>query len=93
MHTPECIRRAALAAIAICTLVFPPIAPAQDYPSKPVRIIVPYAPGGPTEFVSRTVGDGLSKRLGQGFLIESRPGANTRIGTEAAARAPADGIV
>ncbi len=91
MHTPECIRRAALAAIAICTLVFPPIAPAQDYPSKPVRIIVPYAPGGPTEFVSRTVGDGLSKRLGQGFLIESRPGANTRIGTEAAARAPADG--
>jgi len=83
--------RAALAAIAMAVFTAPTIAPAQDYPSKPVRIIVPYAPGGPTEFVSRTVGDGLSRRLGQPFLIESRPGANTRIGTEAAARAPADG--
>jgi tripartite-type tricarboxylate transporter receptor subunit TctC len=87
--------RAALAAVAICVGVAPWLAPlpafAQDYPAKPVRVIVPYAPGGPTEFVSRTVGDGLAKRLGQSFLIESRPGANTRIGTEAAARAPADG--
>ena len=64
---------------------------AQEYPSKPVRIIVPYAPGGPTELVSRTVGEGLSKRMGQPFVIESRPGAATRIGTEAVARAPADG--
>ena len=64
---------------------------AQDYPVKPVRIILPYAPGGPTELVSRTVGEGLAKRLGQSFIVESRPGANTRIGTEAAARAPADG--
>jgi len=91
MHSLSSNRRAVLAAIAICVGIAPLVAPAQEYPSKPVRIIVPYAPGGPTEFVSRTVGDGLSKRLGQTFFIESRPGANTRIGTEAAARAPADG--
>ena len=91
MYKLSGICRTSLLAIAVCAGVAPLQAPAQDYPSKPVRIIVPYAPGGPTELVSRTVGDGLSKRLGQTFLIESRPGANTRIGTEAAARSPADG--
>jgi tripartite-type tricarboxylate transporter receptor subunit TctC len=75
--------------LAVCAL--PLEALGQDYPTKPVRIVVPYAPGGPTELVSRTVGEGVSKRLGQPFIIESRPGANTRIGTEAAFRAPADG--
>ena len=64
---------------------------AQDYPTRPVRIVTPYAPGGPTELVSRLMADGLSKRLGQSFIVESRPGAATQIGTEAVFRAAADG--
>ena len=79
----------AAAAIAACAAAFPLCA--QEYPAKPVRIVLPYAPGGPTELVTRVVADGLTKRMGQPFVIESRPGAATRIGTEAVARAAPDG--
>src|SRR5215467_5141729 len=64
---------------------------AQAYPTRPVRVIVPFAPAGDTDFVARLMGQWLSERLGQPFIIENRPGAGTNIGTEAVVRAPADG--
>jgi tripartite-type tricarboxylate transporter receptor subunit TctC len=67
------------------------IARAQTYPNKPVRVIVPFAPGGSNDVIARLIGQWLSERLGQPFIIESRPGAGTKVGTEAVVRAPADG--
>ena len=67
------------------------VAFAQTYPTRPVRIIVPVAPGGALDIIARIVGQQLSGRLGQPFVIENRPGAGTNIGIEAAVRAPADG--
>jgi tripartite-type tricarboxylate transporter receptor subunit TctC len=64
---------------------------AQAYPSRPVRIVVGLAPGGTNDFVARLMGQWLSERLGQQFVIENRPGAGGNIGTEAVVRAPADG--
>jgi tripartite-type tricarboxylate transporter receptor subunit TctC len=67
------------------------IARAQAYPSRPVRMIVPFAPAGTTDISARLIGQWLSERFGQPFVVENRPGANGNIGTEAALRAPADG--
>ena len=67
------------------------IASAQAYPTRPVRVIVPFAPAGDTDLVGRLMGQWLSGRLGQPFIMENRPGAGTHIGTEAVVRAPADG--
>jgi tripartite-type tricarboxylate transporter receptor subunit TctC len=67
------------------------IARAQTYPSRPVRIVVGYAAGGGTDLVARLMGQWLSERLGQQFVVENRTGASTNIGTEAVVRAPADG--
>jgi tripartite-type tricarboxylate transporter receptor subunit TctC len=67
------------------------IARAQTYPSRPVKIIVPFAPAGSTDIVARLMGQWLSERLGQQFVVENRPGAGTNIGTEAVVTAPADG--
>jgi tripartite-type tricarboxylate transporter receptor subunit TctC len=67
------------------------IARAQAYPTRPVRIIVGFAPGGTTDIAARLIGQWLSERLGQPFVIENRPGASTTIGTEVVVRAPADG--
>jgi tripartite-type tricarboxylate transporter receptor subunit TctC len=67
------------------------IASAQTYPTRTVRIIVGYAAGGGTDLVARLLGQWLSERLGQQFVIENRTGAATNIGTEAVVRAPADG--
>src|SRR4051812_42235109 len=64
---------------------------AQDYPAKPVRLIVPYPPGGGTDFFARLVGGKMAEGLGQQMVIENRPGAATIIGAEAAAKSPADG--
>jgi tripartite-type tricarboxylate transporter receptor subunit TctC len=61
------------------------------YPTKPVRIIVPYSAGGPADIYARFLGDRLQKSLGQPFVIENRPGAGAIIGTEAVAKSPADG--
>src|SRR5262249_27074098 len=69
----------------------PRIARAQAYPSRPVRIIVGFAPGGATDIVARLMGQWLSERLGQQFVIENRPGAGTNIATEAVVNAPPDG--
>jgi tripartite-type tricarboxylate transporter receptor subunit TctC len=80
-----------LAAGAAALPVVSRIASAQAYPSRPVRLIVPFAPAGSTDILARLIGQWLSERLGQQFVIENRPGASTIIGTEAVVRAPADG--
>ena len=67
------------------------IARAQAYPTRPVRIIVPVAPGAGIDIVARRIGQWLSERLGRPFVIENRPGAGSNIATEAVVRAPADG--
>src|SRR5437764_481644 len=64
---------------------------AQAYPSRPVRILVGYAAGGPNDIVARLVGQWLSERLGQQFIVENRPGAASNTATEAAVNSPPDG--
>src|SRR6266487_3042732 len=67
------------------------IARAQAYPTRPVRIVVPVPPGGALDILARLIGQWLSDRLGQTFVIENRPGGGTNIGVEAVVRAPPDG--
>src|SRR5437764_2071182 len=67
------------------------LARAQSYPSRPVRFIVGFAPAGGNDIVARLIGQWLSERLGQTFIIENRPGAATNIATEAVVNAPPDG--
>src|SRR5262249_55589682 len=67
------------------------IARAQAYPSRPVRVIVPFAAAGPNDIVARVIGQWLSEHLGHPFVIENRPGAASNLGTEIVVHAPADG--
>ena len=80
-----------LAAGAAALPIVSPIAGAQAYPTRPVRIIVGFAAGGGNDIVARLMGQWLSKRLGQPFIVENRPGADTNIATEAVVRALPDG--
>jgi tripartite-type tricarboxylate transporter receptor subunit TctC len=80
-----------LAAGAAALPFAPHIARAQAYPSRPVRIIVGFPAGGTADILARVIGQWLSERLGQPFVIENRPGAGTNIGTETVVRAPPDG--
>jgi tripartite-type tricarboxylate transporter receptor subunit TctC len=75
----------------ILWVVCAPLALAQSYPAKPVRIIVPYSAGGGTDIVARAVGQKLSDRWGQSVIVDNRVGANGIIGADAVAKAPADG--
>ncbi|MFL4968964.1 MAG: Bug family tripartite tricarboxylate transporter substrate binding protein, partial [Xanthobacteraceae bacterium] len=77
---------------ALCAaLLLPGTTWAQQYPSKPVRIIVPFPAGGPTDVVARLIGQKLSEKLGQQFVIENQGGAAGNLGMSAAAKAPGDG--
>src|SRR5262245_49983161 len=80
-----------LAAGAATLPVLSRVAWTQTYPSRPVRLIVAVAPGGPTDMLARLMGQWLSERFGQPFVIENRPGAGGNIGTEAAVKAAPDG--
>jgi tripartite-type tricarboxylate transporter receptor subunit TctC len=80
-----------LAGISGAMLSLPRTTFAVDYPTRPVRWIVPYAAGGAVDVIARLIGQWLAERLGQPFVIENRPGAGGNAGTEAVARAPADG--
>jgi len=71
----------------------PSITRAQTYPSRPARIVVPFAAGGSTDIIARLIGQWLSERLGQQFVIENRPGAGSNIGTEVVVNAPPDGYI
>jgi len=63
----------------------------KNYPNKPIRIVVPYAAGGPMDFIGRTLGQKMSSVLGQNFFIENRPGAGGAIGADVVAKSPPDG--
>lgn len=65
--------------------------PAAAFPEKPVRLVVPFAPGGGTDLIARTLGNGMASALGQPVIIENKPGAGTIIGTDMVAKSPADG--
>jgi tripartite-type tricarboxylate transporter receptor subunit TctC len=82
-------RRSLLAGLAAAAL--PLGALAQNYPAKPVTIVVPFAPGGTTDILARIVGQGLGTELGQPFVVDNRAGAGGNIGASLAAKAPADG--
>jgi tripartite-type tricarboxylate transporter receptor subunit TctC len=79
--------------IGAATLVLMAIAQSSyaQYPDKPIKIVVPFAPGGGTDLIARTLGHGMSKELGQQVIIENKPGAGTVIGTDHVAKSPADG--
>jgi tripartite-type tricarboxylate transporter receptor subunit TctC len=80
-----------LAAAAAALAVTEPTAKAQSYPTRPVRILVGFPPGGTTDIVARLIAHWLSERLGRQFIIENRSGASTNLAVEAVIRAPADG--
>ena len=88
MTTTDLLRRVLLA-LAACLAAVP--ACAQDYPSRPVRLIVPFAPGGSADVFGRFIAQKLQESLGQNFVIDNRPGGGSLIGTDAVAKAAPDG--
>src|SRR5437868_7376982 len=80
-----------LAAGAAALPGLPRLAKAQAYPSRPIRLVIGYTPGGSADLTARLMGQWLSERLGQSFVVENRPGGGTNIATEAVVRAPPDG--
>jgi tripartite-type tricarboxylate transporter receptor subunit TctC len=83
--------RTLLAAASIVTILAAPAAATDDYPSRPVRVVIPFDPGGINETGARIVANQLSERLGKQFLMEFKPGAGGMVGTEYASRAAPDG--
>jgi len=84
------VRRIALAAATFAVIICGPVN-ADDYPSRPVKIIVPFGAGGPTDVYTRAIGEELRKALHQPFVMDNRPGAGTTIGTDFVAKSPPDG--
>src|SRR5436190_19921529 len=80
-----------LTAAGLAAPAFPHLALAQDYPSRPVRIVAGFAAGGGVDITARLIGQWLNERLGQSFVVENRTGAGGNIGTEAVVTAAADG--
>ena len=85
-------RLSGLVALGLFALALPAAtARAQDYPTRPVRWVVPYPPGGTTDVLARLIGEYLSRKMGQQFFIDNRPGAGNNIGTDAVVKAAPDG--
>ena len=82
-----------LLAGVLAALVIPMSAHAQDWPNRPIKLIVQFPPGGTTDIIARTMSEGLSKELGQPVVVENRPGATGAIGSDAVAKAPPDGYM
>ena len=82
---------AAIAVAAFAALAIAPTTYAQDYPSRPIRVIVPFSPGGAVDGPMRMVAQELGKRLNQQVIVENKPGAGATLGTEIVAKSPADG--
>jgi len=89
--TTGCLKILASMAVAGVLALVSPLSSAQDYPSRPVRIVVPYAAGGPVDQLARSLADRLSKSSGQPFIVENKPGGNTIVAASIVAKAPADG--
>ena len=81
----------ARAAAMLLAAILPASAAAQAFPSKPLKIIVPYSPGGTTDLLARLVGQKLSERFGQPVIVDNKPGANGMIGSDFVAKSPPDG--
>ncbi|WER45663.1 tripartite tricarboxylate transporter substrate binding protein [Cupriavidus sp. WKF15] len=81
----------AAAAAAVCVLAGGTAPALAAYPDHPIKLVVPYTPGGSTDQFGRAIADGMSRQLGQTVVVENRPGAATMVGTSSVARAPADG--
>src|SRR5688572_7673036 len=90
MHRTN-FRQVWLAALLVGGALATATAPAQEYPAKPIRWIIPYPPGGTSDFLARLIGQKMTESWKQTVIIDNRSGANGNIGTEAAARSPADG--
>jgi tripartite-type tricarboxylate transporter receptor subunit TctC len=82
---------ARLAAVAAWLVFLTSALAAQSYPSRPITLVVPFAPGGPADFLGRLIGQKMSDNLGQQVVVDNRPGANTIIGAQAVAKASPDG--
>jgi len=80
-------------AVLLAAVLLPLAAQAQDYPSKPIRFIVPFPPGGSSDLIARAIAPRMAERLGQAVLVENRPGAGGMIGVEMVAKAPPDGYL
>jgi tripartite-type tricarboxylate transporter receptor subunit TctC len=78
-------------AVAALALIFPAIAPAQEWPSKAVRIVVAYPPGGGIDVMGRQLAEKLTRSWGQPVVVENKPGANTILATDSVAKSTADG--
>ena len=91
MKSPQRRQFLQLVASAAALPVMSRVASAQAYPSRPVRLLVGFAPGGGTDVMARLLQPGLSERLGQQIVIENRPGGGTNIATEAVLNAAPDG--
>ncbi len=87
------MRGGIVATVLMLALILPNVAPthAQEFPSKPIRLIVPFAPGGPSDIAARAIADALRNVLGQPMIVENKPGAGAVVATQALLHAPADG--
>src|SRR5687768_17334647 len=80
-----------LAATTLAAAALPAYAPAQTYPAKPIRVVVPFGAGGPADIFARYLGQQIQGTLGQPFVVENRPGAGSIIGTDVVAKSAPDG--
>ncbi|MFO1412972.1 MAG: tripartite tricarboxylate transporter substrate binding protein [Burkholderiales bacterium] len=89
--SPGALRVLALPLVALACAIAPAAAHAQAWPAKPIRLVVPFAPGGASDVLARLVGQKLAERVGQPVVVENKPGAATTLGAAEVAKAPADG--